>query len=60
MYGCVGVLEAGVGLGGMELWVHRNIMKLFSFLYVAASRTAHVHYFSCVYTLLVVIYVLLS
>ena len=44
----------------MELWVGRNIMKLFSFSYVAASRTAHVHYFSCVYTLLVVIYVLLS
>ena len=46
----------------MELWVASNIMTLNSFLYIAASRTthAHVHYFSCVYTLLVVIQVLLS
>ena len=38
-------------------------MTLFSFMYIVASNTEHhVHYFSCVYTyiLLVVIYVLLS
>ena len=44
----------------MELWVSNNMMKLFRFLYIAASHTVHVHYFSCVYILLVVIYVLLS
>ena len=32
----------------MELWVGSNIMKLFSFLYLAASHMAHVHHFSCV------------
>ena len=48
------------GLGPVELWVGSNIIKLFSFTYIAASRTAHVHYFSCVYTLSFVIYVLLS
>ena len=31
-------------------------MRLFSFLYIAASQMAHVHYFSCVYILLVGIY----
>ena len=30
-------------------------MRLFSLLYIAASHTVHVHYFSCV--LLVVVYV---
>ena len=46
----------------MELWVASNIMTLISFLYIAASHTTHVHvhFFSCVYTLLVVIHVLLS
>ena len=44
----------------MELWVSNNMMKLFSFLYIAASYTAHLHYFSCVCILLVVIYVLFS
>ena len=43
----------------MELWVSSNIMNLVvCFLYNAVSHTAHVHYFSWVYTLLV-IYVLL-
>ena len=50
----------GWGLGGMELRIGSNIIKLFSLLHVAASHTAHAHYFSCVYTLLVIIYVLLS
>jgi len=31
-------------------------MRLFSLLYIAASHTVHVHYFSCV--LVVVIYIL--
>ena len=44
----------------MELRVSNNMMKLFSFLYIAASNTVRVHYFSCLYILLVVIYVLLS
>ena len=44
----------------MELWVSNNMMKLYSFLYIADSPSVHVHYFSCVYILLVVIYVLLS
>ena len=44
----------------MELRVSNNMMKLLSFLYIAASHMVHVHYFSCVYILLVVIYVLLS
>ena len=35
---------------------HFYIIKFFSFLYIAASHTARVHYFSCVYTLLVVVY----
>ena len=44
----------------MELWVSSNIMNLVvCFLYNAVSHTAHVRYFSCVYTLSVVIYVLL-
>ena len=35
----------------MALWVGSNIIKLFSFTYIAASRTAHVHYFFlCIYT----------
>ena len=38
----------------MELWVSNNMMKLFSCLYIAASYTAHLHYFSCVCILLVV------
>ena len=56
--GCV--WEGWGGLGGMELWVGSNAMKLFSFLYIAASRMAHVHHFSCLYTLLLVIHVLIS
>ena len=39
----------------MELQVGNNVMRLFSLLYIAASHTVHVHYFSCV--LLVVIYI---
>ena len=31
-------------------------MRLFSLLYIAASHTVHVHYFSCI--LLVVIYII--
>ena len=58
---CVGGHGGGGGeLGGRELWVGSNAMKLFSFLYIAASRMAHVHHFSCLYTLLLVIHVLLS
>ena len=34
---------------GMELWVGSNVMKLFSFLCLAASRMAHIRHFSCVY-----------
>ena len=56
---CVCVLGQEWGLGGMELWVSNNIKKLFSFPYIAASHTVHVHFYSCVYILLVV-YVLLS
>ena len=48
------------GGGGMELRVSNNMMKLFSFLYIAASHTVHLHVYSCVYILLVVVYVLLS
>ena len=44
---CVGGrVWMGAGRGGIILG---NIMKLFSFLYIDASHTAHVHYFSCVY-----------
>ena len=35
---------------------HFYIVKLFSSLYIAASHAARVHYFSCLYTLLVVVY----
>ena len=46
----------GWGGGGwearVELWpIGNNIMRLVSFLYIAASHTAHVQYFSCVYIL---------
>ena len=34
-----------------------SVMRLFSLLYIAASHTVHVHYFSCV--LVVVIYIYL-
>ena len=60
IWGGSGDFGAGGG-GGGELWVSSNIMNLVVFfLYNAASHTAHVHYFSRVYTLSVVIYVLLS
>ena len=42
-------------LGGQEVWASNNVMRLFSFLYNAASHT-HVHYF-CFCILLVVIYI---
>ena len=44
----------GGGGGIVKLWVGNNVMRLFSFLYIAASHMVHVHYFSCV--LLVVIF----
>ena len=43
---CVCVLGAGIvgrGLGEVEAWLGNTIMKLFSFLYIAASGMAHVH-----------------
>ena len=49
----------GAGRGGI-VGRYYNIMRLLSFLYIAASHMAHAHYFVCVYMLLVVIYVLLS
>ena len=49
----------GLGLGGIGLWVGSNIMKLFHFLCIAASHTTHVHHFSCVYTLVVIIYIII-
>ena len=45
------------GPGWVELWVDSNIMRG---VYIAASHTAPVHYFSCVYTMSVVKHVLLS
>ena len=42
---CVGICMLGAGV---EQRVGNNV-RLFSFLYVAASHMAHVHYFSCVY-----------
>ena len=42
------MLGAGImrwGLGEVEAWLGNIIMRLFSFLYIAASRMAHVHYF---------------
>ena len=49
------------GLAGVELSVGNNIMRLFSFLYTAASHTWTL-FFLCVFTLilLVLLYVLLS
>ena len=47
----------GGGGGGTELWVGSNIMNLVSSFFCIML---HVHYFSRVYTLSVVIYVLVS
>ena len=46
----------------MELQVGNNVMRLFSLLYIAASPTLHVHYFSCVLLLMlvVIIYIYIS
>ena len=44
----------------MGKWQYNELFSCFLFLYIAAFHTAHVHYFSSAYTLLVVIYVLLS
>ena len=38
-----------------DLRLGNNIMRLFSFLYIAASNTERLHYFSCIYVLLGVI-----
>ena len=35
----------GCGLGAVELWVANNIMRLFSFLYVAASHMTRTSFF---------------
>ena len=32
-------------------------MRLFSLLYIAASHTVHVHYFSCVLVVVIYIYI---
>ena len=34
-------------------------MRLFSLLYIAASHTVHVHYFSCVLVVVIYIYIYL-
>ena len=39
----------GCGLGGVELWVANTIMRLFSFLYVAASHITCTSFFLCIY-----------
>ena len=45
----------------MESWLGINVMRLFSFLYIAASYTAHVHIsFLRTHMLLFITYVLLS
>ena len=41
----------------MELKVDNNVMRLFSLLYIAASHTVHVHYFSCVLVVVIYIYI---
>ena len=42
----------------MELLVGNKVMRLFSLLYIAASHTVHVHYFSCVLLVVIYIYIL--
>ena len=39
----------------MGKWQYNELFSCFLFLYIAAFHTAHVHYFSCVYALLVAI-----
>ena len=46
--GLIRCAGGGGGTGRGELWVGNKIMRLFSFLYVAASHTADLYCFSCV------------
>ena len=45
-------------LEGVKLCVGNNVTRLFSFLYIAASHTVHVHFCVCVYIVSCHIYIL--